>query len=139
MSRFQVRLLTILCVLAAATACGGNNTVTTPTAPAPTTITETFSGTISVNGAATHTFVVQSSGGVTAGLLSVAPNSAASVGLSLGTWNGAVCQIVLANDKALQGSVVIGTASSLGNLCVRIYDNGTLTEPLTYEIQVVHP
>ena len=61
------------------------------------------------------------------------------VGLSLGTWNGTSCQIVLANDKATQAAVVIGTASSAGSLCVRVYDVGNVADPITYEIQVVHP
>lgn len=138
MSRSHVRLL-VCASLLTTVACGGDNTVTTPTTPTPTNVTETFSGTISVNGAVTHAFVVASSGSVTAGLSSVTPDSAAVLGLSLGTWNGAVCQIVLANDKAQQGSIVIGTASSLGNLCVRVYDPGTLTQPIDYQLQVVHP
>lgn len=138
MSRSRVRLL-VCGSLLITVACGDNNPVTTPTTPTPTNVTETFSGTISVNGAATHSFVVSTSGSVTAGLASVTPDSAAVLGLSLGTWNGAVCQVVLANDKAQQGSVVIGTASSLGNLCVRVYDPGTLTQPIGYEVQVVHP
>ncbi len=138
MSCSRVRLL-VCASLVISVACGDDNTVTTPTTPTPTTVTETFSGTLSVNGAATHSFVVATSGSVTAGLSSVTPDSAAVLGLSLGTWNGAVCQIVLANDKAQQGSAILGTASSLGNLCVRVYDPGTLTEPIGYEVQVVHP
>lgn len=138
MSRSPVRFL-VGVGLMAAVGCGNNNPVTTPTTPTPTTLTETFSGTIGVNGAATHSFVVQTSGSVTAGLASLTPSSDVTLGLGLGTWNGAICQVVLANDKAQQGSVILGTASSLGNLCVRIYDTGGLVEPVSYEIQVVHP
>ena len=61
------------------------------------------------------------------------------MGLTLGTWNGEGCQSVIANDRASQGTVVIGTASTTGNLCVRVYDAaGTLAQPTDYEIQVVH-
>jgi hypothetical protein len=69
----------------------------------------------------------------------VAPDSAIVMGLSLGTWNGAACQIVLANDNATQGTVVTALASSLGSFCVRVYDVGRLVEPTSYELQVVHP
>jgi hypothetical protein len=73
--------------------------------------------------------------------MSLSPD-AAVIGLSLGTWNdsAATCQVTLANDKATQGTVVTGLASSLGNLCLRVYDAaGTLEQETTYEVEVVHP
>jgi hypothetical protein len=76
---------------------------------------------------------------VTATLTTLEPDSSLVVGLSLGTWNGQVCQIVLANDSATQGTVITGAVSSFGSLCVRIYDVGNLTGPINYEITVVHP
>ncbi len=60
------------------------------------------------------------------------------LGISLGTWNGNTCQVVLAKDNATLGSIVLGTASSAGTLCARVYDVGNLTEPASYEITVVH-
>jgi hypothetical protein len=121
-------------------ACGGDDTTTTtPTTPSTVSVTETFGGTLNRNGAVTHTFAAQSSGTVTASLTTVTPDAALVVGLSLGTWNGAICQVVLANDSATQGSVITGTASSTGNLCVRVYDVGNVVTPVSYEVQVVHP
>ena len=49
------------------------------------------------------------------------------VGLSLGTWTGSACQVVIANDNALQGAIVTGTVTSAASLCVRIYDIGKVT------------
>ena len=114
-----------------------NDTATTPTTPTPT-VTETFSGTIGTNGAATHAFVVSTGGTVTATLTTITPEDSVS-GLSLGTWNGVVCQVVLANDNAVLGNVVTGTVSSLGTLCVRISDTGKLTGATDYTVTVVHP
>ena len=135
-------LLAIFAVLLPAlsmTACGSDEP-TTPTSPTtPTTVTETFADSIGVNGARTHSFATSASGGVTATLTTVAPDSELVVGFSLGTWNGSVCQIVLANDAAKQGAVVTGGVSSFGSLCVRIYDVGNITETISYEITVVHP
>ena len=111
-----------------------NQTPTTPTE----TLTETFSGTINVNGAATHPFVVVGGGTVTVTLTTVAPEDA-TAGLSLGTWNGASCQIVLANDTALLGNTITGTVSSVGTLCARIYDTGKLVGATDYTLTVVHP
>ena len=62
-----------------------------------------------------------------------------AVGLSLGTWNGASCNVVLANDAALQGTTVTGAVSGVGTLCARVYDVGKVTNPLDYQISVVHP
>src|SRR6476469_23886 len=84
-------------------ACG-NDTTTTPTVPTnpitPVTTTETFSGNLTVNGAVTHVFLVSSLGTVTVQLTAIDPPGSPVIGLSLGTWNGTACQVVIANDAA---------------------------------------
>ena len=130
-------------MLAAAVAVAGcDNEVEnqTPTDPPPT-VTETFQGTINVNGASTHTFPVTVAGTVTATLTEVTPDPAIAVGFALGTWNAtsSVCQQVIPNDNALQGQILTGNASSAGTLCVRLFDNGKLTGALNYTVSVVHP
>src|SRR5688500_8936047 len=139
MSRLTLRTLGVLLLPLAMTACGDD--AETPTAPTPpTTFTETFTGTLTPNGARTHNFVSQASGTVTATLTALSPDSTISVGLALGTWNGQVCQIVLPNDNAVVTTVVTGGTSAIANLCVRISDvAGTVTQPTNYEIVVVHP
>jgi hypothetical protein len=112
----------------------------TPTNPSPApTFTETFSGTVTRNGAATHNFSSQASGTVTATLTTLAPDSALIIGFSLGTSNGSTCKLEITKDDATQGTVVTGGVSALGNLCVRIYDVGNVVNPVTYDITVVHP
>jgi hypothetical protein len=111
---------------------------TQPSGSAPETTTETFSGNLTVNGARTFPFS-SLAGTVTATLTSLGPDSQVAVGFSLGTWSGSVCNIVLANDNAVQGTVVVGTAGTLGSLCVRIYDVGNLTGTLPFELTVEHP
>lgn len=129
----------ILLVLAIAASSCGKDAATTPTAPTTTT-SETFTGTININGAATHTFFTTATGTVTATLSALDPAETATIGMSMGTWNGTTCAIVLANDKAVLTAVVTGTVStSAGSLCVRIYDVGSLLGPTAYEVQVVHP
>jgi hypothetical protein len=111
---------------------------TTPTPPV--TFTENFNGTLTPNGAKTHSFSTQASGEITATLSSLAPDATISVGLALGTWNGVVCQIVLPNDNAVVTTVVTGAASAVASLCVRISDvAATVKEPTDYQIVVVHP
>lgn len=129
-------------VLAAAIAAAGcDNTVSnTPTGP-PQTTTDTFTGTINVNGGATHTFNVAVAGSVTATLTTVSPDATVQVGFLIGTWNAvtASCQQSIAKDDAVQGVILSGNASGPGTLCTRIYDTGKLTGAINYTITVVHP
>ena len=135
-----VRVLLAALLSIATVACGGSDDDPSPTGPtAPTTITLDFSGTIGRNGANTHPFTTDS-GTVTATIMELAPDSAAIVGLTLGTWNGAACQTIIANDRATKGITVTGVASGSGNLCVRVFDAaGSLTQPTDYVVSVVHP
>ncbi len=94
-------------------------------------------GRLTVNGAATHSFAT-GSGQISVTVTELVPDSAAVIGVSLGTWNGTACQIVLANDNATQGAGILGTASGPGSFCVRVYDVGRLTGPTEYTLTVVH-
>jgi hypothetical protein len=135
------RAVLLLVLMSVVPGCGGEDPEPiTPTGPiTPATVTITFSGTVSRNGANTHPFTTDA-GAVTATISTLSPDAAAIVGLTLGTWNGITCQTVIANDRATQASIVVGSASGSGNLCIRVYDaTGELAEPTTYEVQVVHP
>jgi hypothetical protein len=116
----------------------GDDPVTPPTTPTQPTVTETFTGTLNINGAITHSFVAGTFGTVTSTLTVVTPDTTV-LGMALGTWNGIACQLIIAADKAALNTTVTGSVSTVGNLCVRLYDVGSLTEPTSYEVQVVHP
>lgn len=130
-------------MLAAAVVAGGcdNDVGNTPTEPPPT-VTETFTGTVDVNGGMSHTFTIAAAGTVTATLTEVTPDSTVPVGFALGTWNASssTCQQVIPNDAALQGLILTGSVQGAGILCVRLYDPGDkLTAPVGYTVTVVHP
>lgn len=111
-----------------------------PTTPDPVIVTETFTGTLTVNGAQTHQFFTSATGAVTATLTSLGETPPGKIGFSLGTSSGSSCSILIANDQAVVGSVVSGTVSSLGGaLCVRVHDVGALTGPVDYTFTVAHP
>lgn len=111
-----------------------------PTTPDPVIVTETFSGTLTRNGAATHQFFTAATGTITATLTSLGEAPPERVGFSMGTMSGSTCSIVLANDQAVVTSVLTGTVSTLqGALCVRIYDVGKLSDPVDYVFTVTHP
>jgi len=110
-----------------------------PTTPDPVTVTETFTGSININGAATHPFFTTATGAVTATVTALGEDPPSAIGISLGTYAGSTCSLVLTNDKAVVTSVVSGVVTTLGgSLCVRIYDVGSLTQSASYEIRVEH-
>jgi hypothetical protein len=110
-----------------------------PTTPDPVTVTDTYTGSLNINGAATHNVFTQATGTVTATLTSLGENPPAKVGFSMGTLAGSTCSLHLTNDNAVVTSVITGTVSTLnGSLCVRIYDVGALTESVTYTFTVTH-
>ncbi|MBS1818709.1 MAG: hypothetical protein JSU08_12320 [Acidobacteria bacterium] len=138
MSRLSIAALL---ALALSTAACNNNTTTSPTStPSSTTVTDTFNGTLTRNGAANFAFNVSAAGAVYATLTSVSDPSV-PVTMSLGIWTAAssVCSVVITNDSALQGAILAGSASGIGQLCVRVSDPvGAIANPVDYQITVVH-
>ncbi|PYR73609.1 MAG: hypothetical protein DMF87_25285 [Acidobacteria bacterium] len=143
MRRSIRRALLLMLVAGIAAACSNNNN-STPTGPTtlPTVLTETFSGTLSKNSAFTHPFVVSDAGDVSVFLTESVdasnPNNTIPIGVSLGTWNGTSCAIVIANDNVAQGSSITGRATAAGNLCVRVYDVGFVPGSANYELLIDH-
>lgn len=137
----SVMLACALVVPLLAAGCGDDPLADLVAPTVAVTTTDTFTGTLTVNGGTAHPFPISSTGGgqVTATLTAVSPDGSALVGLSLGTWNGTGCQAIIANDRATVNASILGQATGTGQLCVRIYDIGALTESQDYEIQVVHP
>ena len=139
MFRSPFRSLSLALTLAVGTvACNSSNPFN-PVTPTPTDpVTVTYSGTVTRNGGATHTFRASFPGDVTAAITALDPEDA-TVGLSLGAWNGTSCPVVPAADEATPNPALLGVATTTGDLCARIYDAGQLSGPAAYTITVVHP
>lgn len=140
-------VLTVLPLVVTLTAGCANTSPVVPDAPIEVpTVTDTFEGTITINGAATHPFIIGTPSTVSVTLEVVAPAQAPPegtftiLGLSLGTWNTTTesCQIIIAKDDAIQGSIILGSAQTSGAFCVRVYDAGRLTSPSAYLVRVTH-
>jgi hypothetical protein len=135
----------LLVMMASVAGCNDNNnntptTPTTPTTPSTPSTTETFTGTLQKNGGITFPFTATSAGSVAITLTSVAPDSSLQIGLSLGTWTGTACQIVIANDAAAQSAIVTGTITAAASLCARVYDPSSKVDtPVDFTVTVVHP
>ena len=138
-ARLPVLGVGLLAAVALVTGACNNNPIL-PTNPITgTPVTDSFSGTLSKNGAFTHAFSISSLGSITAAIVGLAPNSAQIAGLQLGVWNGTSCTASSSTDVATTGSSITLTASAAGIVCVRLYDVGFIGEPVLYQLQVVHP
>src|SRR5829696_7377814 len=129
---------------AAAALTGGCGDSTTGPGPTPVEITETFTGTVNPAAGSTHSFITLTGGPIKATLTAVGPDASKNVGFSLGTFNSTlnVCTAVLDNPAALQAFEFKATASTIGESCVRVYDNANITTdavPYTYTVTVAHP
>jgi hypothetical protein len=133
-----LRALALLVAVAAAGCSGQIGNL--PTTPDPVIVTDTFTGTLTVNGAITHNVFTGATGAVSATITSLGETAPDKVGFSMGTLAGATCSVVLHNDNAVLTSNLLGTVASLnGSLCIRIYDVGSMTGPVDYTITVTHP
>src|SRR5436190_17477528 len=112
----------VLTAALAQAACSDNINVASPSPDPGNPVTEAFTGTLTLTGAVTHPFSVSRSGSIRVTITSLAPDSAVTIGFSLGTWNGAACQTVISNDSGTLGAAIVGVADREGRLCVRVYD-----------------
>lgn len=137
MSRSFLVFVALFTVAVCSSACDNGPTITTPT-PGPT-ITDTFTGTVTLNGSMTHSFTASAAGAVSATITAVDP-SGSVIGFELGTWNTVTCTAVVSNDLATLNSVLAGNTQSSASLCVRIHDpNGALTDKtVNYTVTVTH-
>lgn len=140
MRRLIPGLLLLATIATGAAACNSDDTTTPPTTPTPPNVTETFTGTLTLNGASTFRFSAAAAGTVTATLTTVGPDATLTIGLSLGNWTGSACQLVVANDAAGQTAAVSGTVTAPATLCVRVYDPASkVTTAADFTVTVVHP
>ena len=137
--KLRLRAALLIVLAFGASACDDTSEIVTPT---PIIITEPpFVGTLTINGAVTQPFTATGFGAATITLNSLDPNpdNAVRVSMALGTWNGAACQVIIANDNAAAGNVLVGTISAAGTLCVRMSDAGRLTQAVTFQVTIAHP
>jgi len=142
-----VLLASVALTILSTAACSDNtlSQLAAASTTTPQTFTDTYTGTLSQNGAFQHIFTIQTLGAVTVTIINLSPNTSTQiVGLSLGVWTGAQCSTSpqtggAANDQATAGSAITLNATAAGNLCARLYDVGFVTQPVFYTLQITHP
>ena len=134
------RLYALLLALAlASAACKKDDAPTTPSAP--TTKTDTFSGTVQVKSSANHTFTVDNSGQVSVTLTAASPPSTIVMGIGVGTPANGACGVIQGASvtTAAGATAQLTGVVSPGMLCVQISDVGNQTAAVTYTVTVTHP
>ena len=129
-------------VVASALTCAGcRGKDNSTTAPTDTPKTDTFTGTVQVQGRETHNFTVGNSGQVSVTLTSASPPSTIVMGIGVGTPVDNACGLLAGasvNSAAGSNAQLTGVVSP-GTLCVTVFDVGNQTAPVTYTVTVVHP
>ena len=140
MRAFVFRFVLVLPLLAAIAGCSGTID-DIPTTPDPVITTDTFSGSLNINGGQTHFVFATATGMITATLTSLGGTAPAKVGFSLGTLGtSGNCTAIITKDDAVVGTAIQGSVQNLSaSLCARIYDVGALTETVAYTFTVSHP
>ena len=136
----SIAIACAMVVALASGACNLLNDVTSPDTPSsPSSSSETFGGTVGVQGSSRSTFTVAQQGTVTVTLSAVSPSVA--MGLGIGTPNGATaCAMTSSTTTALAGPTPQLTVTQApGNYCVSVYDVGNVTASVTYSVVVAHP
>jgi hypothetical protein len=143
--------LAVLCVagLTGTTACGANSG-STPTAPTPTTptaadplVTESFAGTLTVNGSRFYAFEVGTYGTVNVTLQNVGGVTGVPdtvwVGLGIGVPDGTDCSTTTSLNTQAGSSPQVSSVVEAGIYCARVYDVGNLAAPTAFAIGIAHP
>ncbi len=140
--RFSGQSVAIALAIVAALISGGCNLLddsSSPSSPSPATSTETFNGSVGVQGTSRTTFTVAQAGVVSVTLATMSPSAA--MGLGIGTPNGTTaCSLTSSNTSAIAGSSPQLTVTEQpGSYCVSVYDVGNLTGVATFTVTVAHP
>jgi hypothetical protein len=134
------KLATVLLAVCTMTSCSKNDSPTTPTPTSPTT--SSFSSELRPGSSVARTFTTTQPGTITATLISIAPASP-PVGLGIGIPDGGVSGCTLSTSvNIVPGSPatpLTATVDTVGPYCVALYDLGTLTDTVNFEITIVYP
>jgi hypothetical protein len=112
-----------------------------PAAPTPVapSVTDTFTGTLTLAGNNTHLFTVAQVGGVRVSVTSVSPSSALGIGVGTPSASTGTCSVLTTMTVVGgPGVQVSGTATVAGGFCLAVYDVGNLVESVNYVVTVFH-
>jgi hypothetical protein len=139
--RLNPRLAFPFIALLAGAACHNNTTTPAATTPTPSRTTDTFTGTVAVGGADSHSFTIATTGDVDVTLTAATPPATVVMGVSIGMPGTDRCVAVAGGSTltAAGSSVQLSGIASPGTMCVDVHDAGGQSAPVTYTVTVTHP
>ena len=125
------------------TACGNNSSSpTTPTrTPADPTKTDRYVATMGVGSSSFYSFSVSKYGTVNVTLTAVSgfDDPTVAIGLGLGVPSGFGCSPSTTVTASAGSTPQISNVYESGVYCLRVYDVGNLSGPLTFDVTIAHP
>jgi hypothetical protein len=113
----------------------------TTTAPSTAVTTESFTGTVEVSGESVNVFNVALSGGQVNVILTAAgPPSTIYMGVGVGSYSNSTCTPLSNGSVVTQAGSTAQLTGTLnaGSYCVRVYDAGNQSAPVSYSVTVTH-
>jgi hypothetical protein len=120
----------------AATVAVRITTITNPTTPQATSLSDVFASELGVRGFASRTFNMVVAGTQSLTLTGLGGAGPPVVRLSVGAWDGAACRLNTSADVTSGGSITL--SADTGAYCVRVSDIGNLTGPVSFIVNVNH-
>jgi hypothetical protein len=137
MRRFLGALL-FAAVALSVSGCGDPAPTTATSIPDAVLTTDTLSGALTP-GASMYHLVTARSGEVVMTMKGISDPSL-SLGMEIGVYSTLSCTAVVGNPAATIGNSVVGLTTSQTQLCIRVYDPGTIPADasVAYEITLSH-
>lgn len=121
------------------TACGNDPAPTAPTSPTGPT-TETFSSNLVVQGSAWRLVSASQAGTLVATLTSVTqPSVLVGLGVGIHSGTGTGCLLNSAVTVQAGSAPQIAMPVDAGIYCIKIFDVGSLADPMGFTITIVRP
>jgi len=143
------RVMNLLAAVAAVAVAGAACSSTTSPSAASSSIkeleyrTETFSGTLNVNGRGSYVIGVVQAGPVELTLAAVqTPGGAAlstPVGVGVGIPTGTTCPITTTTVASPALSAQLTVPLNPGVYCIEVFDAGNLTSAVNFAVRIRHP
>ncbi len=131
------RLAATLGIVGALT--GGCNRINeTPTAPTPIdSITSEWSSRLPVGGAVSRSFTTAEAGQISITLKGTTPQRTIGLGVGVPIGGGiANCVLTLSMNTTGSSTPQVQTGAVSGSYCVTLYDIGTLTAPVDFDLSI---
>ena len=144
MSRLLRSVAAVMTLSLVTVACSGSAPTTVDSTITPLSFnTQTFEGTLAVQGTGFYSFVVQQQGPTSLTLAAVqSPGGAALstvVGIGVGIPSGTGCARFLSQSSAPGLSAQVTTTLNPGTYCAAVFDVGNLTAAVNFAMRIKHP